>query len=111
MLSNGMLPRIVIHQPASVNPGGEGPRTPFIANVFHVLYILYWLEVGVALLLLPWMSIWDNNYLLYLYPQFRPLVINPFFKGGVLGLGIVNILIGIHEVVYRKRSSKNIFHR
>ncbi len=65
---------------------------------WRVLYILYSLEVGVFLLFLPWLGIWENNYLIYLYPKLGLLVANPFFKGAVLGLGLVNILIGIHEI-------------
>jgi hypothetical protein len=69
------------------------------ARFWRVLYIVYSLEVGLFLLFLPWMAIWENNYFLYRYPQFHPILANPFLKGGVLGLGIVNILIGIQEIV------------
>jgi len=75
---------------------------------WHILYILYSLEVGGFLLIFPWMRIWENNYLLYLYPGFRPIVANSFLKGGVLGLGIVNILIGIQEIAHFR---KNYFSR
>jgi hypothetical protein len=70
-----------------------------IAWVWRILYIVYCLEVGCFLLILPWWSIWDNNYFVYVYPKIRPLVSNPFLKGAVLGLGIVNIVIGIQELV------------
>jgi len=73
---------------------------------WQVLYILYCLEVGVFLLFLPWMNIWDNNYLLYLYPGFRPLAANPYLRGAVLGLGIVNILIGVQEIAHFRKGSK-----
>jgi hypothetical protein len=70
------------------------------------LYIISSLYLGVALLTLPWISAWDNNYLLYVYPQIQPIVANPFFKGAVLGLGIVNILIGIQEIARFKKAGK-----
>ena len=70
-----------------------------MAWVWRILYIVYSLEVGCFLLILPWWNIWDNNYLVYVYPQIRPIVSNPFLKGAVLGLGVVNIVIGIQEVV------------
>ena len=72
----------------------------------NTLYIIVSLYFGIALLLLPWLSAWDNNYLLYLYPQFRPVVANSFFKGAVLGLGIVNILIGVQEIVQFRKAAK-----
>ncbi len=76
---------------------------------WHALYIVYSLEVGVFLLFLPWLGIWDNNYLIYRFPVIRPVVANPFLKGAVLGLGIVNILIGIQEVVQFRKSCKSYF--
>ncbi len=75
-----------------------------IAWLWHILYIVYCLEVGAFLLFLPWMGIWENNYLLYRYPEIRPIVANSFLKGGVLGLGIVNLLIGIQEVARFKKT-------
>lgn len=76
---------------------------------WQVLYILYCLEVGIFLLFLPWMSLWDTNYLTYLYPDLRPIVANPYLKGAVLGLGIVNVLIGIQEIAqFKKDSSRRV---
>jgi hypothetical protein len=86
--------------------GGKQPAR-LMLWIWNILYIVYSLEVGIVLLCLPWLKIWENNYLLYLYPQIRPVVTNPFFKGGVLGLGIVNIMIGIHELIYLRRTSKH----
>jgi hypothetical protein len=82
-----------------------------MAWVWHILYIIYSLEVGVFLLFLPWLNIWDNNYLIYKLPALRPVVVNPFLKGAVLGLGIVNILIGIQEVVQFRRRYHLYFPR
>jgi hypothetical protein len=79
--------------------------------IWHLLYIIYSLEVGLVLIFLPWLAIWDNNYLLYLFPHFRPLLANAFLKGAVLGLGIVNILIGIQEIVRFKKNSRNYFSK
>ena len=79
-------------------------QRPAAGWFWRLLYILYSLEVGVVLLFLPWLSLWENNYLLYRYPDLRPVVANPFLKGAVLGLGIVNIIIGLAEIVGFRRS-------
>jgi hypothetical protein len=106
-----MLHRTIVPLSADIDPKGGGKTFARIANwlqkSLYFLYILLSLELGVLLLCLPWMWVWENNYLLYLYPQFRPLVSNPFFKGFVLGLGIVNILIGIYEVAHFKHGWNN----
>jgi hypothetical protein len=99
-----MLPRM-IPQPANPNPeAGSKPRTRVLYYILNVSYILWSLEVGILLLCLPWMEIWENNYLLYLHPGIRPMIANPFFKGAVLGLGIANILIGIREIAHLKNA-------
>ena len=85
------------------------PHARLLAGALRAIYILYSVGIGIALLMLPGSGVWENNYILYLYPQIRPLIANPFFKGAVLGLGIANILIGINEVVQFK--SKSFFPR
>ena len=40
--------------------------------ILKILYIIYSLQVGIFLLCLPWFHFWENNHLLYAYPQLRP---------------------------------------
>lgn len=100
--------------PSPDEPTAESKRYPRrhgvgVTWVWQILYILYCLEVGVFLILLPWLSIWDSNYLIYRYPVMQPLVTNPYLKGAVLGLGIVNVLIGIQEIVQFRKRPKRLF--
>jgi len=78
---------------------------------WRILYIAYYLEVGVFLVMLPWFPIWGENYLLFLYPGLRPIVTSPFLKGAVLGLGIDNLLIGLHEIVHLRKGPASYFSR
>jgi hypothetical protein len=77
---------------------GGRPRETILKKILRFLYILYSLQVGVVLLWLPLTGLWDNNHILYLYPQLAVIVSNPFFKGAILGLGINNLLVGISEL-------------
>ncbi len=105
-----MLDRIAKPPPANVSSKGGGKRCARILEwILKIIYILYSLEIGIFLLCLPWQRFWENNYLLYRYPQIRPVIANPFFKGFVLGLGIANIMIGIYEVAHFKQVSKKNF--
>jgi hypothetical protein len=70
------------------------------------LYIAYSFVVGTFLLVLPWMTIWDDNYIVYNYPHIRSIVSNSFLKGAVLGLGIINILIGLQEIAILWKRAK-----
>jgi hypothetical protein len=81
------------------------------AALLSILYIVYSLEVGIFLMLIPWQRIWDNNYFLSQLPWLRQIVGNPFFKGAVLGLGIVNLIIGLHEIVHFRKRSATFFFR
>jgi hypothetical protein len=68
------------------------------------LSVLSSLMVGVVLLVAPWTtpmtpvtgSLWDVNYLLQ-YPAVRAVLLNPFMRGTVSGLGLVNIVLAVHE--------------
>ena len=54
------------------------------------------LLVGIILVLVPWTALWDSNYLLQPYPALRTIVMSPFARGTVSGLGIVNIMMAVH---------------
>jgi len=107
-----MLSNWIPAQPEKINSGnGFGESSQTSVRIFKVIYILFSIEAGIFLLWLPWLSIWDTNYLTYIYPQILPIITNSYFKGAVLGLGIVNIMIGIHEIAHFKKFSKGIFYR
>ena len=91
----------------SIPPESGKPHLRTTEWIGYALYIICSLYLGIALLMLPWQTIWENNYFISIYPQIRPVVTNPFFKGAVLGLGIVNIIIGIQEIVHLRNVSKN----
>jgi hypothetical protein len=68
------------------------------SRVTHVFSILSSLLVGVVLVLAPWTTLWDANYLLQPHPGLRALLLSPMARGAVSGLGLVNILLALHEV-------------
>ncbi len=103
----GMGLRILL-KPTTSKAARAG-RHPFglrTAWILHILYILYSLEVGSFLIVFPWLKIWENNYILYRFPGFRPVVANSFMKGAILGLGLVNIFIGVQELVQIRKGPK-----
>jgi hypothetical protein len=68
------------------------------SRVTQVLSIMSSLLVGVVLVLAPWTTLWDANYLLQPHPDIRALLLSPAARGAVSGLGLVNILLAVHEV-------------
>lgn len=81
----------------------DKPLIALLKWISALLYILYCLEVGLFLLILPWQSLWVNNHIVSQYPALRPLIDNAFLKGAVLGLGIVNIVIGIQAIAQLRK--------
>jgi len=109
-VSNGMPLRISLGFPdPSIENRGNPRSRSWWGKAWTILYILYSLEVGSFLIFIPWFPFWDNNYLLFKCPSLRPFLASPFVKGAVLGLGIVNLIIGLHEIVHFRKSQGNFF--
>lgn len=64
----------------------------------RLLYITYFLEVGLLLVLVPWSGFWDRNYFADSVPLLHVLLQNNFLRGGVSGLGIVNLCLGFADL-------------
>lgn len=64
----------------------------------RLLYIAYFLEVGMLLVLVPWSGFWDQNYFADNLPLVRAAIGNNFVRGGISGLGIVNLCIGFVDL-------------
>ncbi len=62
-----------------------------------LLSILSSLLVGVVLVLAPWTSLWDSNWLLQLWPGLRGFALSAFTRGAVTGLGLVNVLLALAD--------------
>jgi hypothetical protein len=85
-----------------------------VARLTLIFLIFLSLEVGIALILLPWISIgtigdWGDNYLLALaadrtgLPVLRTIVASGWMRGAVTGLGILNVLVAFWEIANFKR--------
>ena len=48
--------------------------------------------------MLPWSAFWEHNYFARAWPVFEQLFVNNFLRGGVSGLGFVNLAAGVSEL-------------
>jgi len=55
--------------------------------------MLFLFEIGVILVFLPWLGLWDSNYFLIHYPVIRPYLLHPSVRGAISGLGALDILV------------------
>lgn len=89
------------------------PHTPRSFHRYMVaVYLFFSFYVGLLLTLLPWVPwVWEKNYFLYTFPALQSVVLNPFFRGLISGLGLLNVIAGIEEAVHqhqlRKSRSRN----
>ena len=74
-----------------------------VNKALFVIYVLYCLEVGIFLLVYPWMRLWDQNFLLQYSAYIRVVLLNDFVRGAVSGLGIANLILGAWEVAHFQR--------
>jgi hypothetical protein len=67
--------------------------------VKRLLVVAFFFEFGFALLIVPWSAFWDRNYFAELVPAIHAFITNNFVRGAVSGLGVINLLSGISELV------------
>lgn len=69
-------------------------------KILVVVFIFFCFELGFFLIIFPWTPYWENNLFLNYLPLMKQWVLSNYFRGAVSGLGIVDIGIGLWEVVH-----------
>ena len=90
--------------PTATQPeGAETPRAHrWYQKLFSLLVIIFCLEIGTFLLIFPWWgSPWENNFFSSLLRQ--GYWNNPYLRGAVSGLGVVNLYISFVEILRLRR--------
>jgi len=101
--------------PDNARPDSSGPvllmppphkptrRQLWTQRIWLVVFVLFCLEIGIILTVLPWTRVWTDNSLLLGYPRVREFAALGFVRGLVSGLGLVDIWLGVSEAVrYRE---------
>ena len=79
------------------------PESSGANRVIRVIVILFCVEIGLILLLLPWTLLWDNNFFFSLAPGWNQVWLNFYARGAVSGLGVINLWIAITETMRLSR--------
>ena len=74
------------------------PRHEGSILIRRLVYIAFFLEVGLLLIVVPWSAFWDRNYFAETWPGLRPFLTNNFVRGAVTGLGFVNLAAGFADL-------------
>ena len=65
----------------------------------RLVFVAFFIEVGLLLVVLPWSAFWEQNYFARAWPVLQPLFVNNFIRGGITGLGLVNLVAGVFELM------------
>jgi hypothetical protein len=89
-----------------LNPTRPGPAQRgfnlWIQRLKLGIDVVFFIELGMILLVLPWTSVWTQNSLLTGFPTLQTIADHGFLRGSVSGLGLINIWIGIYDAVQYK---------
>ena len=72
-------------------------------RVLRVILLLLWLEMGLLLVLLPWSEYWEANYFLNRFPSLIHYLLNPYVRGAISGLGLVDAILAAET--FRRRAT------
>jgi hypothetical protein len=64
----------------------------------RLVYVAFFLEVGLLLIILPWSAFWERNYFADASPWIHMAVMNNFVRGAISGLGLVNLVAGFADL-------------
>jgi hypothetical protein len=67
--------------------------------VRRLLLASLFLWAGFLLLLVPWSTFWDRNYFAQALPAVQAFMANNYVRGAVSGLGLINLYLGLAELV------------
>jgi hypothetical protein len=97
----------------AASSGWRKSRREDNALVRRLLYVAFFLEVGLLLIVVPWSGYWDRNYFAAVFPPLRSIIASNFVRGAVTGLGVVNVVAGLADltVVFTGRWRKTTVDR
>ena len=70
------------------------------SRLLRICLAIFTFEIGLFLVVFPWMDdAWSINYVQKLIPALRDVWEDPYFRGALTGLGLVNIYISCLEII------------
>lgn len=73
----------------------------------RLLIIALLIELGLLLIVVPWSTYWERNYFAQSSPLLFAVITNNYVRGGITGLGAVNLFTALAELttLLRRKSS------
>ena len=85
---------------------GEPPRQKlrWLVKIGWLAWIILCFELGAFLLVYPWMDGWTQSGVQDWFGGIDDFWSNPYFRGALSGLGLLNIYISLMELFYYLKS-------
>ena len=76
----------------------------------RLVYVAFFIEVGLLLIVLPWSTYWERNYFLQLSPDLATLLTSNYLRGAISGLGFLDLVAGLAELMpmFRSRVHRDV---
>jgi hypothetical protein len=101
------------HSPLPEAPAPSGPIAPppssaklettarrrWFQYLGPAIFALFCIEVGVLLVLAPWMEIYERNVFQFIPLSWQPVLLSHHFRGALSALGFLNFLIALNELI------------
>lgn len=68
-------------------------------RVWAICFAIFALEIGLFLVVFPWMDAWNVNHFRIWFPSLQDWWEDLYLRGAVSGLGLVNVYIACTEVI------------
>lgn len=68
--------------------------------MFVSVFVLFCITLGLTIALLPWTGAWFESGLVERWPGLQHLLHLGFVRGAVSGLGLIDIWLGVLEVIH-----------
>ena len=72
--------------PPPVRPGGF---LKWHQRVLGIFLIVVAFEVGLVLLIAPWLALWETSWVPTFSPRLAAIWVSPYFRGALSGLGLL----------------------
>jgi hypothetical protein len=81
------------------------PQYRWYHKVSAVLVVTFCLELGLFLVIFPWVGRWEN--FAGFLGRFRPYLDNMYVRGAISGVGLINLYISLVEVFRLRRFARH----
>jgi len=67
-------------------------------RLLRIILFLLCVGLGAVLLFIPWSEFWEHHFFLSRYPDLIPVLLNPFLRGAISGLGVLDFWVAVTMV-------------